>query len=98
VSASAASQRQFVADSASAKEDAESKMEENVHLMSPGQNMALDDEGNIVTSRALPPPAQPQTASEHRRIKLCLVCGGPAETYHLNYGASACLSCRAFFR
>ena len=35
---------------------------------------------------------------ERRRSRLCLVCGGDAESYHLNYGASACLSCRAFFR
>ncbi|TRY67251.1 hypothetical protein TCAL_02930 [Tigriopus californicus] len=33
-----------------------------------------------------------------RRSKICAVCFGEAETYHLNYGASACFSCRAFFR
>eukprot|EP00095_Tigriopus_kingsejongensis_P011663 snap_masked-scaffold59_size442576-processed-gene-0.4 protein:Tk11663 transcript:snap_masked-scaffold59_size442576-processed-gene-0.4-mRNA-1 annotation:"hypothetical protein BRAFLDRAFT_128090" len=35
---------------------------------------------------------------EPRRSKICSVCFGEAETYHLNYGASACFSCRAFFR
>ena len=28
----------------------------------------------------------------------CLVCGGPYNKEHLNYGSSACNSCRAFFR
>ncbi len=35
---------------------------------------------------------------EQKRSRICQVCEGPAETFHLNYGASACFSCRAFFR
>eukprot|EP00095_Tigriopus_kingsejongensis_P012451 snap_masked-scaffold89_size390429-processed-gene-2.6 protein:Tk12451 transcript:snap_masked-scaffold89_size390429-processed-gene-2.6-mRNA-1 annotation:"heparan sulfate 2-o-sulfotransferase pipe" len=30
--------------------------------------------------------------------KECAVCGITSETFHLNYGASTCFSCRAFFR
>ncbi len=40
----------------------------------------------------------PAAVSERRRSRTCLVCGGDAESFHLNYGAAACLSCRAFFR
>ncbi len=36
--------------------------------------------------------------SDKRRSKMCQICGADAESYHLNYGAAACLSCRAFFR
>ena len=39
-----------------------------------------------------------RTESEPKRSRTCQVCRGPTETYHLNYGASACFSCRAFFR
>ena len=46
-----------------------------------------DDESTLTLSQ-----------EEQRRSRICLICGGPAETYHLNYGASTCLSCRAFFR
>ncbi|XP_059085609.1 ecdysone-induced protein 75B-like [Tigriopus californicus] len=28
----------------------------------------------------------------------CSICNAPAESFHLNYGASSCYSCRAFFR
>jgi hypothetical protein len=35
---------------------------------------------------------------EMRRSKICAVCGDTSDTFHLNYNASACLSCRAFFR
>ena len=33
-----------------------------------------------------------------KRSKTCSVCHGESETFHLNYGASTCFSCRAFFR
>ncbi|TRY77010.1 hypothetical protein TCAL_06377 [Tigriopus californicus] len=33
-----------------------------------------------------------------KRSRVCAVCAGPTETFHLNYGASTCFSCRAFFR
>eukprot|EP00094_Tigriopus_californicus_P003670 TCALIF_03531-PA protein Name:"Similar to vdrb Vitamin D3 receptor B (Danio rerio)" AED:0.24 eAED:0.29 QI:0/0/0/0.5/1/1/2/0/597 len=36
--------------------------------------------------------------TEVKRGKVCSICGGVNESYHLNYGASSCLSCRAFFR
>eukprot|EP00094_Tigriopus_californicus_P013670 TCALIF_13227-PA protein Name:"Similar to thrb Thyroid hormone receptor beta (Paralichthys olivaceus)" AED:0.35 eAED:0.38 QI:0/0/0/0.5/1/1/2/0/516 len=36
--------------------------------------------------------------SDKRRSKVCSICKGESETYHLNYGASSCFSCRAFFR
>jgi hypothetical protein len=45
--------------------------------------------------------AQQQDSSskiEPKRSRVCFVCGGPTETFHLNYGASTCFSCRAFFR
>ena len=37
---------------------------------------------------------------EHRlpRSKICSICGEESESFHLNYGASSCFSCRAFFR
>jgi hypothetical protein len=33
-----------------------------------------------------------------KRSKICSVCHCDAESYHLNYGAPSCYSCRAFFR
>ena len=33
-----------------------------------------------------------------RRSKVCAVCGGESQTYHLNFGVGTCNSCRAFFR
>jgi len=73
--------------------------EDPVDASGDGTETIVDDDGMIVNSLALPPPLPiPLSSNEHRRIKVCLVCGGQAETYHLNYGASACLSCRAFFR
>ena len=45
--------------------------------------------------------ADPDTVScadGTQRSKTCLVCKAVSETYHLNYGASTCFSCRAFFR
>lgn len=37
-------------------------------------------------------------SSQPKRSRVCSVCAGPTETFHLNYGASTCFSCRAFFR
>ncbi len=36
--------------------------------------------------------------SEPRRSTICSICGEDTGNFHLNYGASACYSCRAFFR
>ncbi len=36
--------------------------------------------------------------SAPRRSKVCAVCRGESETFHLNYGVGTCNSCRAFFR
>eukprot|EP00095_Tigriopus_kingsejongensis_P005545 maker-scaffold131_size323982-snap-gene-1.6 protein:Tk05545 transcript:maker-scaffold131_size323982-snap-gene-1.6-mRNA-1 annotation:"oxysterols receptor lxr-alpha isoform 2" len=33
-----------------------------------------------------------------KRSRICSVCQGPTESFHLNYGVSSCFSCRAFFR
>ena len=33
-----------------------------------------------------------------KRSNICGVCGYKSNTFHLNYGAASCLSCRAFFR
>eukprot|EP00095_Tigriopus_kingsejongensis_P009873 maker-scaffold757_size101632-snap-gene-0.27 protein:Tk09873 transcript:maker-scaffold757_size101632-snap-gene-0.27-mRNA-1 annotation:"ecdysone receptor-like" len=33
-----------------------------------------------------------------KRSRICSICSSPTETFHLNYGASSCFSCRAFFR
>ena len=33
-----------------------------------------------------------------RRSTICAICSEDTGNYHLNYGASACYSCRAFFR
>ncbi|TRY80612.1 hypothetical protein TCAL_07788 [Tigriopus californicus] len=35
---------------------------------------------------------------EPKRSLICSVCGAQTGNFHLNYGASTCLSCRAFFR
>lgn len=35
---------------------------------------------------------------ELRRSKICQICRTDSDSYHLNYGAPTCLSCRAFFR
>ncbi|TRY76217.1 hypothetical protein TCAL_13043 [Tigriopus californicus] len=43
-------------------------------------------------------PSDPSSAEEPRRSKVCSICSSPTETFHLNYGASSCFSCRAFFR
>eukprot|EP00095_Tigriopus_kingsejongensis_P005546 snap_masked-scaffold131_size323982-processed-gene-1.3 protein:Tk05546 transcript:snap_masked-scaffold131_size323982-processed-gene-1.3-mRNA-1 annotation:"ecdysteroid receptor -b" len=32
------------------------------------------------------------------RARVCFVCGVNTKSYHLNYGVSTCLGCRAFFR
>ncbi len=56
------------------------------------------DPANLGAGAGAGAGATPGTESERRRSRLCLVCGGDAESFHLNYGASACLSCRAFFR
>ena len=32
------------------------------------------------------------------RSRICSICRGETESFHLNYGASSCFSCRAFFR
>ena len=39
-----------------------------------------------------------QQDSGIRRSKVCAVCGGESQTYHLNFGVGTCNSCRAFFR
>ncbi len=42
-----------------------------------------------------------QTSSEpdhHLRTQVCSICHIDTKSYHLNYGVSSCLSCRAFFR
>ncbi|TRY80371.1 hypothetical protein TCAL_09887 [Tigriopus californicus] len=39
-----------------------------------------------------------QKRHEVKRSLICSVCGAQTGSYHLNYGASTCLSCRAFFR
>ncbi len=39
-----------------------------------------------------------QDSSSRQKSKVCHVCGVATDTFHLNYGASVCLSCRAFFR
>lgn len=49
-------------------------------------------------SSSAPPVEHRRPANEPKRSKICSVCRGEAETYHLNYGVSACFSCRAFFR
>jgi hypothetical protein len=33
-----------------------------------------------------------------RRSTICAICSEDTGNFHLNYGASACYSCRAFFR
>lgn len=40
----------------------------------------------------------PKGTAEESTSKECAVCGITSETFHLNYGASTCFSCRAFFR
>ena len=45
---------------------------------------------------AMAPATKP--SGEPVRSKICSVCGGTCESYHLNYGVSSCFSCRAFFR
>eukprot|EP00095_Tigriopus_kingsejongensis_P006198 snap_masked-scaffold252_size238019-processed-gene-1.16 protein:Tk06198 transcript:snap_masked-scaffold252_size238019-processed-gene-1.16-mRNA-1 annotation:"vitamin d3 receptor b-like" len=40
----------------------------------------------------------PEDEDGPKRSRICAVCQGPTETFHLNYGASTCFSCRAFFR
>ena len=39
-----------------------------------------------------------QGSAESKRSRVCAICNGETETYHLNYGVSSCFSCRAFFR
>ena len=43
-------------------------------------------------------PEPSQQDSGTRRSKVCAVCGGESQTYHLNFGVGTCNSCRAFFR
>lgn len=44
------------------------------------------------------PEPSSSSVDEPRRSKVCSICSSPTETFHLNYGASSCFSCRAFFR
>ena len=43
------------------------------------------------------PEPSPQDSGT-QRSKVCAVCGGESQTYHLNFGVGTCNSCRAFFR
>ena len=72
---------------------------------SEGTNNAFDG-GSEVSS---PPPASEAPVSspsssngggggQVRRSTICAICSEDTGNYHLNYGASACYSCRAFFR
>ncbi len=39
-----------------------------------------------------------QDLSQQSRTQVCVICHIDTKSYHLNYGVSSCLSCRAFFR
>ena len=68
-----------------------------------GGNSAFDGGGSELSS---PPPASEAPNSSPggsngdpvRRSTICAICSEDTGNYHLNYGASACYSCRAFFR
>ncbi len=38
------------------------------------------------------------SSDSHLRTQVCAICQISTNSYHLNYGVSSCLSCRAFFR
>ena len=40
----------------------------------------------------------PHGADAPKRSMICAICFACTNSYHLNYGANSCLSCRAFFR
>ncbi len=56
---------------------------------------ASSTRGSSVISRSA---SDPEPKKSSGRSKVCAVCGFVSATFHLSYGASACLSCRAFFR
>ena len=50
------------------------------------------------TKMELVEPGPPSQDNGAHRSKVCAVCGGESQTYHLNFGVGSCNSCRAFFR
>lgn len=44
------------------------------------------------------PEPEPQCKFSDERQPMCSICMAPAESFYLNFGATSCSSCRAFFR
>jgi len=54
-----------------------------------GESLAAAAEAAVVAAGS-----EAANSTLGKRSRVCFVCGGPTETFHLNYGASTCFSCR----
>ena len=59
---------------------------------------ASDSGADCTPSSSCSPAGESTSKPGSKRSRVCLICDGPTETFHLNYGISSCFSCRAFFR